>query len=974
VALTLLAGPANAGKVTQLLEQYLEALHRDPVLIVPNRADVDRVERELLRSTGALLGGSIGTFDDVFRSIALAGEQRPVARDVQRALVVRRAIGRVSLNGLTASAASSGFAEALGNAIAELEDGLADPADLEDDLGRLYASYRVELDTLGLWDDQLLRRYAADRIASELSAWHGRPVFAYGFEDLTGAQWALLSALAARTDVAVSLPYEPGRAVFASLERTATDLARLAERRIEELPPRYDEFARPALAHVERALFDGAGAGPAPALAGAVRFLEGAGRRATLELVGAEILSLLRAGTEPEQIGVVCPSLERWRAPLETAFSTLGVPFAFAGRIRLPDTAFGHALLALLRFAWGEPRRRDLFAFLRSPYSGLQRGHVDYLEGRLRGRAVQDERVEEETVALRGGPVPLLETARTQPPLGAVAELASALLRAAYGLEAPPLTEQSKLDLRARAAVVEVVGELEGWRSLGGDVSRDDVLAALERTTVGLRANEAGCVAVVDLMRTRTRRFETVFLLGLEEGGLPRRPPVSPFLDDDERRRLESRSQRTRLREYDALARERYLFYTACTRPSRRLYLVREAANDEGSPREASPFWDEVRSLFGREEVERWTFRRPLSMLVWPLERAPSERERLRSVASLASSDVDGALALARGNGWDRQLERALAAFDRPTRLTHPALLADLRERMRFGVTELEAFADCSSIWFVDRFVSPKSIDAEVDAKLRGSVAHQALFKFFSGLPKALGVERLAPEHADAAVELVRECIAEAVGGIRQGLSELQRRELEQGLARDLEQFVREECESASPLVPRRFEVAFGSDRSAPELQRGLELGDFSLSGKIDRIDLDPFSARGIVQDYKSGKTAHSAAKIDSELRLQIPLYILVLRDLIGIEPLGGLYRALGGERPARGLLRAEAREDGLPGFMKTDYRDEDEFWGQIERAQEHARRFVERIRSGDVQHDPRGGFPCPSWCTLAPMCRVERA
>ena len=123
------------------------------------------------------------------------------------------------------------------------------------------------------------------------------------------------------------------------------------------------------------------------------------------------------------------------------------------------------------------------------------------------------------------------------------------------------------------------------------------------------------------------------------------------------------------------------------------------------------------------------------------------------------------------------------------------------------------------------------------------------------------------------------------------------------------------------PLVPRRFEVGFGTERAAPELQRGLELGEgLSLSGKIDRIDLDPFAARGIVQDYKSGKSAHSATRIEEELRLQIPLYMLVLRDLVGIEPLGGVYRPLAGARKARGLLReadarvaARLREERLP-------------------------------------------------------------
>src|SRR4026208_2210310 len=96
MGLTLLAGPANAGKVALLLDRYLADLPREPVLIVPTGSDgergepgpplrargggpclivpagsdVERVERDLLRRSGALLGGSISTFDDVFSRIA----------------------------------------------------------------------------------------------------------------------------------------------------------------------------------------------------------------------------------------------------------------------------------------------------------------------------------------------------------------------------------------------------------------------------------------------------------------------------------------------------------------------------------------------------------------------------------------------------------------------------------------------------------------------------------------------------------------------------------------------------------------------------------------------------------------------------------------------------------------------------------------------------------------------------------------
>ena len=500
------------------------------------------------------------------------------------------------------------------------------------------------------------------------------------------------------------------------------------------------------------------------------------------------------------------------------------------------------------------------------------------------------------------------------------------------------------------------------------------LVAALERAPVRLAApRDPGRVAVLDLLRARTRRFRAVFVLGLEEGVLPRRPHEAPFLTDERRRELDELARGGRLRRPDAVARDRYLFYTTCTRPWQRLTLVREATNEDGRPREPSPFWDDVRGRFARDDVERWTRRRRLSELTWELERAPTERERLRATAAIARNDDATARALARANGWGRRVERALAGFVRPTRLTNPIVLRRLAETSRFSVTDLEQFVSCSSMWLFTRVVDPRPIDAEADPRVRGQVAHQALHRFYTGLPKRLGVDQVDASRLDEALVFLRECLDDAIASqVRLELTDVERLELEEVLARDLEQFVRGEVALGLPLEPRRFEVAFGTDRAAVELQRGLDLGGFTVSGKIDRIDVDPFSARGIVQDYKSG-TAFSAARIDSERRLQIPLYILALRDLVGVEPLGGLYRSLSGAREARGLLRAEARDDVLPGLRPADYLEEEEFWAAVERARTHARASVSRIRAGDVAHDPQGGS-CPPWCELWSMCRVQRA
>jgi ATP-dependent helicase/nuclease subunit B len=976
MGLALVVGPAKAGKIASLLDGYLEQIERDPVLIVPNAADVERVERDLLRRAGALLSGSIGTFDDVFRRLAHAGgEAKPVVGEAQRTLVVRHALARTSLDGLGRSARFAGFAESLLAALGELESGLLDPEHLDGDLGRLYQAYREELDRLGLWDRDLLRRHAVERLRTDLSSWDGRPVFAYGFEDLTGAEWGLLEALAGRTELTISLPYEPGRAAFASLQRTVEDLGALARGRIQELPARSGDHGHAALAHVERFLF--ADEPPrGPELEGAIRFFEGAGSRGALELVAEQIRELAQAGTPLESIALVVPSVDRLRAAIETALGTFGVPFAVEGRARLARTVFGQSLLALLRFAWQAGGRRELYAYLRSPFSGFSRSNVDFLEGRLRGRGVAaGPSVEEETVRLRDGhSIPALEALRAAAsPVDAVRAVTAAMLQAAHGLEAPPADELTLSDLRAHDAVAGVLDELEAWITAGGDLSPDDVVAALERAEVMLaRAGERGRVAVLDLSRARTRRFDAVFVLGLEQGSLPRRGPGSPFLDDEARDELDSR-RRARLARPDPVSRDRYLFYTACTRATRRLYLVREAANDEGSPREASPFWHELQALFDLDDVRRWTRRRPLSQLTWALDRAPTERERLRSLARLAASEPVEAEALAVANGWMRRLDRARHAFTRDTGLRHPRVLAELSARDTFNVTELERYADCSSAWFFERLIDPKQIDRRVDAMLRGSVAHTTLNRFFAGLPKAIGSDRVEPSRLDEALAFLGDCLEGALAGVKMEMTALERRELEQSLRRDLEQLVRDEAASELPLVPRRFEVSFGSERSAPELQRGLDLGDgITLSGKIDRIDVDPASARGIVQDYKSGRSGHSAVEIEKELRLQIPLYMLVLRDLVGIEPLGGLYRPLAGERRARGLLRLEAKSDGIPGFAKNDYLAENEFWDRVEGARELAHGFAQRIRAGDVRHDPKGG-ECPAWCELWRMCRIRR-
>ena len=249
---------------------------------------------------------------------------------------------------------------------------------------------------------------------------------------------------------------------------------------------------------------------------------------------------------------------------------------------------------------------------------------------------------------------------------------------------------------------------------------------------------------------------------------------------------------------------------------------------------------------------------------------------------------------------------------------------------------------------------------------LRGSVAHSALHKFYAGPAEgARPRPRRRPRTSSARVGFLRRCLDDALrGGVRLELTDLQAaraRRRASGATSRASSATRRARRSSSCRAASRS----GSARSArrPSCSAASTLGDgLYLSGKIDRIDVDPFSARGIVQDYKSGTHARTPRQqIDDELKLQIPLYMLVLRDLVGIEPLGGVYRALAGARMTRGLLRAERRRTTCRASRRTTTSPSEEFWALVETSRDARARLRAAHPRGRRARTTRRAATCPS-------------
>jgi ATP-dependent helicase/DNAse subunit B len=947
--LTLVLGPANSAKAGELFGAYAAAAHRGAWLVVPNPVDADHYRRELA-GQGVVLGSVVtftGLAEEIARRTGYAGKRISA---LQRERLIARAVRDIELGSLAASAQSGGFVAAAAELIAELERSLvsaerfaravASPGydSQTREASALYSAYCGEVDRRGRVDAEQFTWRALDALRRAPASWGADPVFFYGFDDLHPLQLDAVETLArvAGVEVTVSLTYEPGREALRARAGIVEELRPLAERVVElpALDEYYEAGSRAVLHHLERHLFEAARGSDRPEPGDAVRLLEAAGERAEAELIAAEVLALLEAGVAGEEIAVVYRS-PRSAPALARVFAEYGLRGRLEQRLLLRSTPLGQGLLALARCALvpdDETSAEDLLRYLRAPGVLRRPELADALEAEVRRQGLR-------TVAEARARTPL-ELAVLDALAGATDPGRELLWQARRLLAAPRRAEGALLDadeqLDARA-VSAVAAALAGLDELGLRLSGGELIEWLETLEVGAAASaDTGAVLITDPLSIRARRFRVVFIGGLQEGEFPRSGAPEPFLSDELRRELATRSG-IRLRQRgEAIERERYLFYSAVSRATERVVLSYRSSDEEGNLELASPFVADVADLLAEGWLEHRR-KRLLGDQVWRSEEAPTARELERSrAASMASSAA-------------------------PNGVSHPPLspttLAGVRHTEILSAGALETYADCPVKWLIEREIRPQRLEPDSESLMRGSYMHDVLEQVLGQLGRAV-----TPESLPKALEILDDVLASQPPAILPGQPEQLRRAAVESIAADLRRYLRHEAATGCGWDPARLELRFGfadeQDDSLPPLRLGEGADQIAVRGAIDRVDVEPGGRRAVIRDYKSGgiRTEYQGGRWSSERRLQVALYMLAVRELLGLEPVAGLYQPLGGrDLRARGVF-LEGEPIGAELFA-NDARDPEALEDGLRDAAGRAISLAARLRSGDVT-------PCPETCS----------
>ncbi len=216
----------------------------------------------------------------------------------------------------------------------------------------------------------------------------------------------------------------------------------------------------------------------------------------------------------------------------------------------------------------------------------------------------------------------------------------------------------------------------------------------------------------------------------------------------------------------------------------------------------------------------------------------------------------------------------------------------------------------------------------------------------------------MTAESLPRALSLLEELLVELPSPLAPGRPEPLRAAMLGSIEADARRYLRREAEDECGWKPQGLELRFGFTDEEQASLPPLTLGpDVSMRGVIDRVDVDPGSGRAIVRDYKTGsvRPAWASARWAEDGQLQVALYMVAVRQLLGLDPVAGFYQPLGGDLRPRGVY-----QEGAPvpaGAFGTDQRPAEELDELLADAINRAVDIAAQLRTGEL-------VPCPQTCS----------
>ncbi|MFQ5685453.1 MAG: PD-(D/E)XK nuclease family protein [Candidatus Scalindua sp.] len=492
-------------------------------------------------------------------------------------------------------------------------------------------------------------------------------------------------------------------------------------------------------------------------------------------------------------------------------------------------------------------------------------------------------------------------------------------------------------------------------------------------------------VNVINVLEARQWEMPIVFVGGLLEKEFPQQVREDLFLKDYHRKKLNATGKITLREASEQMDEERYLFYIAVTRAKERLYLSYPSANSNGNLTLPSFFLSDTQKLFPEETVQGITIRRNLSKIIPEPEEIitstdsknfvyyhlntpyVSEREQYEKAIALwlYNNNAENKASLREEL---RTLTTLIDSYNNlKLKLLDKKIVKKISETStRFSPTKLKDYAQCPYKYFGSSTLKLRqAIPKSMDLLMQGTIIHKVLEEYFKDTGEAENITGIFDDIFNRKTR-----------GMVTGFEELKARN---EMLNTLLTFEAMEKESNLPAFkPSMFEAKFGDEGIETLKISDGDKGGIEISGKIDRVDVSEVNGKkvGIIIDYKYGQTEFRLTELEEGLDLQLPIYILALRDVFGVVPVVAEFYALKTSKKT-GIYNRELIDKlklNIKPARKSLSVDNKEFNKLLKNAMNHIFKFSREIRKGRIELDPANIDFCGEGnCDFANVCRIDK-
>lgn len=514
----------------------------------------------------------------------------------------------------------------------------------------------------------------------------------------------------------------------------------------------------------------------------------------------------------------------------------------------------------------------------------------------------------------------------------------------------------------------------------------NDMLDVLDSREVQAVNRDTGGVRFIPPDLLRGQSYDTVFVLGVNEGIFPSSSNSGGLFDAYETNLLFQMGINVNSAEWE-IEREKIRFNCCIASACNKLYISYRTADEDGSIMIASPFIDEVISVLDKQSIENVvgkpvSMRDRVSFKAEPFSVAEAVKKiatQLRNGAEFIQHDIGSTVLCkleypshASSVEFSREIGRKFDLYD--GKLSN-AVIVQQDAGYGFSASQLNSYAKCPFTYFVQRVLG---IEAE-DEGLRELFDIGA---FYHSVLKEYNEDNKNPCTAD--IERLNDIFAQkiqflALDSVHTAFKML----VEQELLTTLQNFIRHDAQNMSRyfettgfmLLPAMLEVGFK-----------IKLGEQGsiIRGAADRVDLEVdsnggYTGRFIIYDYKKGKINGIRQCIEGK-DFQLSLYHNAFADIIKskfniAEPecLALLYYSIE-KLTWDGIIRADIKKalfEGKKGTRSTPSKDGAEV--VLSWAENEALNVINKIRNGYFM--PAKQCPASSMfpCAYSGMCRYDK-